>query len=194
MKEIEEQRQGRNKNTVINHTYMNSGEYRRKFDCISNSPKLNRLLFQLAKKMLLHRSGTVYEDMYWVDLDTVTVVAQETEKNIEEGIEYSEKTKAAIKKYNHLLTIHSHPNSFPPSVADFNSNFDNQYVVGIIVCHDGKIYIYRAEEKLSNDYYSLIVAEHLKIEYNEFKAQMKALEELREKFEIEFKEVTGDDV
>lgn len=30
MKEIEEQRLGRNKDTVINHTYINGGEYRKK--------------------------------------------------------------------------------------------------------------------------------------------------------------------
>ena len=67
----EEQRYGRNKNTVINHAYINSGEYRKKFDKISDNKKLNKLLYQLAKAMLEHRSGTLYEDMYWVDAETV---------------------------------------------------------------------------------------------------------------------------
>lgn len=65
--EDERQRYGRNKDTAINHTYINSGSYRRKFDFISDSSELNRLIFQLSKKMLEHRSGTRFEDMYWID-------------------------------------------------------------------------------------------------------------------------------
>ncbi len=67
MSELEEQRIGKNKNTAINHTYILGGEYRRKFDFISSEPSLNKLLYQLAKKMLIHRSGTRHEDMYWID-------------------------------------------------------------------------------------------------------------------------------
>ena len=35
------------------------------------------MVYQLAKKMLDHRAGTEYEDMYWIDLDTLTIVAEE---------------------------------------------------------------------------------------------------------------------
>ena len=38
IKENEEQRPGRNKKTTINHTYIESGSYRRKFDGISDNP------------------------------------------------------------------------------------------------------------------------------------------------------------
>jgi len=53
VQEIEEQRNGRNKNTTINNSYINSGKYRRKFDGISNDESLNHLVYQLAKKMLI---------------------------------------------------------------------------------------------------------------------------------------------
>ena len=46
----EEQRYGRNKETVINRSYIESGEYRKKFDRISDNAELNKLLYQLAKK------------------------------------------------------------------------------------------------------------------------------------------------
>lgn len=192
--EIEEQRYGRNKHTTIDHTYINSGEYRKKFDYISDNLPLNRMLFKLAKKMLLHRSGTLYEDMYWVDLNTMEIVAEETQTDVEQEIIYSKKTKDVVKRHNNLLTIHSHPNSFPPSISDFNSNFSNNYSVGIIICHDGKIYMYSAAEDISKDYYNLTVAEYIKQGYNEFDAQIKAIEEIKEKFEIKFKEVTDNDV
>ena len=63
-KELEEQRYGKNKQTAINHKYIESGSYQKKFDFISSNVELNRLLYKLAKRMLKHRSGTMYEDMY----------------------------------------------------------------------------------------------------------------------------------
>lgn len=193
-RELEEQRHGRNKSTAINRTYIESGEFRRKFDAISDDSELNKLLFRLAKKILKHRTGTLYEDMYWIDLETLEIIAQETDKNIEEGIEYSNSTKNAIKDKNNLLTIHSHPNSFPPSISDFRSNYSNNYSIGIIICHNGKIYMYHASEDISERYYNMTVAEYIADGYNDFEAQIKALKEISEKFDIEFKEVTDDDL
>lgn len=194
LQEIEEQRRGRNKDTTINHNYINSGQYRKKFDCISDNLKLNRLLYSLAKKMLFHRSGTLYEDMYWIDLDTLEIVADETNKDIEEGIIYSAKTQKIIETNKNLLTIHSHPNSFPPSIMDLNCNFYYNYSIGIIICHNGKIYMYNANEKISRNYYDLTVAEYIKQGYNDNEAQVLALLELQEKFDVQIKEVTDNDV
>ena len=118
---------------MINHTYISSGEYRKKFDEISMSPKLNRLLYQVSKKMLEHRSGTEFEDMYWIDPESVTIVAEETESSSEGKIRYTENLISKIRKYNNLITLHSHPNSFPPSINDLNSNYYNHYDIGIIV-------------------------------------------------------------
>ena len=118
----EVQRYGRNKNTIVNHSYINRGEYRKKFDSISNDKALNRKVYQIAKKMLEHRSGTLFEDMYWLDLNTLEVIASETNCGIEEGIIYSESTKKTIKKCNNLLTISGLPpveatrRTVPPTV------------------------------------------------------------------------------
>ena len=190
IKENEEQRPGRNKKTTINHTYIESGSYRRKFDGISDNPELNRLLYQLAKKMLLHRSGTELEDMYWIKLDDIEIVAEETSSFIEKEIVYSEKTQKVISRNSDLLTIHSHPYSFPPSISDINSNFINKYSMGIIICHDRRIYMYSAEEEISSDYYVLTVEEYLKQGYNEDEAQILTWKELETKFNIKVKEVT----
>lgn len=191
--EDEEQRYGRNKQTVINHTYINSGVYRRKFDMISASGKLNRLLYRLAKKMLEHRSGTKYEDMYWIDPESIMVVAEETESNSEEEIVYRESLIPKIRQYGNLVTIHSHPNSFPPSINDLNSNYSNHYSIGIVVCHDGRIFMYSSGQEINEDYYKLTVEEYLKSGYNEYEAQMHALTDLQSRFDILIKEVTDND-
>ena len=46
----EEQRYGRNKATTISHSFINSGEYRKRFDNISKDKEINKLLYDLAKK------------------------------------------------------------------------------------------------------------------------------------------------
>lgn len=82
--------------------------------------------------MLTHRNGTLYEDMYWIDYDECEVVAKEIDSQIERKIIYSDATKKVIDKYKNapdktLITIHSHPSSFPPSIDDFMANYDNDY-------------------------------------------------------------------
>ena len=187
--EDEAQRYGRNKDTLVNNTYINSGEYRRKFDAISDNAKLNRMLYQLAKMMLMHRSGTLYEDMYWIDLDTLKVVAEETGDNFQSQIVYSKKTKEEILKHNNLMTIHSHPNSFLPSIEDINSNFEWGYSKGIVVCHNGEVYAYVAEEAITPAYYNMCIAKYAAQGYNENTAMKKAFEKLQEDFNIEVWEV-----
>ena len=185
----EEQRYGRNKETVINRAYIESGEYRKKFDRISNDAELNKLLYQLAKKMLIHRSGTLYEDMYWIDPETLQVVASETNCELEQRIVYSEATKRAIRGKEGLITSHTHPNSFPPSMEDFNSNFKNRNAYGIICCHDGKLFRYSAFEQIAKETYIFYEKQY----YNMFKDECKAQEEtwikLTEFSQIKFEEV-----
>lgn len=193
MHENEEQRSGRNKETLINRRYINSGEYRKKFDFISNNKDLSRLLYSITKEMLIHRSGTLYEDMYWIDLDTISVVAREIKSIEPKRIEYSSFTKKIIQNYKGLLTIHTHPDSFPPSIDDFNSNFDHNYSIGLVACHDGKIYMYSANERLNENYYKLVVEEYIKNGYNESEAQYVALQEIQQNFDINFKEVVAND-
>lgn len=143
--------------------------------------------------MLFHCSGTKYEDMYWIDLDKLCVVAKETSPFLEKKIIYSATTQRLVKKHKNLLTIHTHPDSFPPSIDDLNSNFDHDYVIRIVVCHDGRVYMYSANERVNENYYKLVVEGYLKNGYNEDEAQIKALCEIQKNFDINFKEVTEND-
>lgn len=130
--------------------------------------------------------------MYWIDPVSGTVIAEETESNSEEEIVYSDKTFAKIKQYDTLITLHSHPNSYPPSISDLNSNCINNYSVGIVACHDGKIFRYASNQEIGVVYYEMIVEKHLKSGYNEYEAQIQALKELCTKFDIMIEEVTDD--
>lgn len=186
---VERQRYGRNKDTIINRTYINSGEYRSKYDKLSDTKQLNRLVYQLAKKMLFHRSGTVLEDMYWVNIDTREIVASEVKQTIPCQIRYSKATKRAIKNGGELLVIHTHPYSMPPSIRDFNSNLKNGYKISLVCCHDGKVYMYQSKRYVSEVLYKGTVAKYKKMGYHDFEAQICALREYEQKGDIVFREV-----
>ena len=51
---------------------------------------------------------------------------------------------------------------YPPSINDLNSNFINNYGLGIVVCHDGKIFKYASNQEIKVDYYKMIVEKYLK--------------------------------
>jgi len=185
----EEQRYGRNKDTVVNHAYINSGEYRRKFDRISDNEKLNKLLYRLAKTMLKHRSGTLYEDMYWIDAETATVVAKETACRVEKEVTYSGSTLSKIENKHGLVTIHTHPSGSPPSHADFLSNYVHRYSLGIVCGHNGKVYVYTANEAFSEERYNSVLGKILNRYKDEEIVISLFFEELQKRFNVMVKEV-----
>ena len=192
MQEKEEQRAGRNKATLVDKGYISGGEYRKKFDSLSESKKLNRLLYNLAKKMLIHRSGTLYEDMYWIDPDKAEIIAEVTDSTEEGRIVYSSKVNEAISNMVGLVTIHSHPAGLPPSIADFNSNFARHYSFGVVTGHNGRVYFYGSNQYIDDNYFELKVALYKMKGYNEYEARTKAIEFCCEHFDIFYKEVESD--
>ncbi|MBR6617957.1 MAG: phage minor capsid protein [Oscillospiraceae bacterium] len=188
---LENQRYGRNKNTLVDKTYIESGEYRRKFDSLTDVEETNRTLYAKAKEALKHRSGTVYEDMYWIDCDTGKVVACETESILERTVKYSSATKRKVNSYERkkLVALHTHPSSMPPSAADLNACFRHGYKAGYIACHDGKLFAYTADEAINERLYNMYIEANLKDGMSEYDAQIAALNELKRNYQIDFWEV-----
>jgi len=93
---LENQRYGRNKDTLVNKSYIESGEYKRKFDNATDNPNVNKSLYICAKNALKHRSGTELEDMYWLDNESGDVIFSVTDSTDKRAIIYTEKLKKAI--------------------------------------------------------------------------------------------------
>lgn len=186
---LEYQRYGRNKETLINNTYIESGEYRRKFDSSTDVPEVNRSLYQCSKAALKHRSGSVFEDMYWIDSKNGKVILSVTDSSDERAIIYTENIKKTIFGYNDIITVHSHPSSMPPSVSDLNSCFKNHYKMGFVACHDGRVFAYSSNEEVNERIYSAYIERFLKDGCDEFNAQLKALERLSLNFDVSVWEV-----
>jgi len=185
----EDQRYGRNKDTLVNKIYIESGEYRRKFDKISENEVLNRNIYQKAKEALQHRSGTEYEDMFWFDVTSGNVILEVTDSSVKRAIVYTNRINNVIKDNNEIVTLHTHPSSMPPSVSDFNSCYRNHYKKGIIACHDGKIFVYTAKQEVNETLYDMYIRSFIDDGYSVFDSQVKALDKLKQNYDIEFWEV-----
>ncbi len=186
---LEFQRSGRNKSTQINAAYIKSGEYRRKFDSLTDVPEVNKTLYNCAKTALEHRSGTEFEDMYWISSDTGKILFSITNSTEKCAILYTGKVKKGVKIFKKSITIHTHPNSMPPSISDLNSCFNNNYSIGFVACHNGKIFGYTSDEFVSESIYTMYIQRYIKEGYDEYNAQLKALERLSKSFKIKIWEV-----
>ena len=168
-----------------------SHQFRSKFDEMTGDPKLRRDYYQAAKEMLHHRSGTNGEDLYFYNTRTGKWT-KSTTGTLEGTPEYTPEIIEEIKLSNNgeIVAFHNHPMGMPPSASDFNAAFDNGYKVGYTIGHNGRIFEYNAPKvKISESSYNIYIAKYKKMNYNDYNAQLKALEELKGIYGLEFREV-----
>ena len=169
---LENQRYGRNKSTLVNKTYVDSGEYKRKYDSATDNKEVNKSLYDCAKKALKHRSGTAFEDMYWIDGETGRVMLSVTDSADERTITYTDRIKKCIQTNNNVVTIHTHPSSMPPSIEDFNSCANNGYAKCFVACHNGVLYGYHSNEMINPKLYNLYIQKYMNGGFSEMEAQV----------------------
>ena len=188
---MEDQRYGRDKSTLVNKRYIRSGAFRRKFNGIVGDKKIARLLYDVSKEMLFHRSGTRTEDMYWINGETGEIVAKIIDQPVEikQKIIYTDAVKNAIEGHSNLITLHTHPASLPPSPEDFNAYYQNGYGISLVICHNGTIYQYESKQIINERLFGLYVRRYLLDGYDEKDAQIKALMNIRRNHNIDFWEV-----
>lgn len=188
---LEYQRYGRNKSTLVNKTYIESGKFRRKFDSATDNPELNKALYNAAKAALKHRSGTELEDMYWFNGKTGEEIYSVLDSTEERAVVYTDKIKSILlaNSGNEIIALHTHPNSMPPSIEDLNSCFQHGYKCGFIACHNGKIFRYSSTEYVNKKLYDLYLGEYLDRGLTEFDAQIRTLNKIKENHAVDFEEV-----
>lgn len=156
----EEREKSRDKDReyAVNWEKVKSPEYKQKFIKLVNDEELADRLYQKAIDILEHRSGTDFEDIHLIDSKSKKVVASQTktetvsvsdEADRHQHVIYNDEMKRAIKKAEpkQLISIHNHPENYPPSGSDFASAFRNGYGYGVIACHNGDIYGYKVGKK-----------------------------------------------
>lgn len=190
LEEMEDQRAGRNKETIVDNSYIESGAYRRKIDRITTSDQMNRLIYQKAKEMLQHRSGTEHEDMYWFDLDTGEIICSKLDETNIKEIRHTKEINKRLQKCANILAVHTHPHSMPPSAEDFNCFVEAGYQVGIVLCHDGTVYMYTARNTISLELMEMYIYKEYQLCHNEKEAQLRALDRFVNNGDITYQEIT----
>lgn len=189
LEEDEIQREGRNKETLVDSAYISGGEYKRKIDMITNSSDMNRIIYQKAKEMLEHRSGTPFEDMYWFDMESKEIICSKLDELNRLEVRHTKAIEKKLKNCNNILAVHTHPHSMPPSVEDFNCFVKSGYKMGIVLCHDGTIYRYFAFKEIDK----ILMEGYLRKFYDETHdvkmAQIEALNIFMNMGEIFYEEV-----
>lgn len=144
LSEYESSNKGINKNTVINQSTINSADYRKKIEALGESKETTRQILNESKRMLYHRNGTEFEDLVFINSKSGEVLRSVDYEKIREA----KPTKKMLKMLNQankgeIIAIHNHPNSMPPSINDLFVAYQRGYKNGLVVCHDGAIYIYK---------------------------------------------------
>ena len=126
--------------------YILSDEYKSKFSSITDIPAVNDALYSCSVDAITRRSGTLYENIYFINADTGEVLAKQLGSEVEQGVTYNDEIKDLLRKAkeNHipLISVHNHPEGLPPSIDDFNKSYENGTVFGLAVGHNGQVYKY----------------------------------------------------
>ena len=113
-------------------------------------------LYADAARMLRHRSGTAFEDLYAYDLETGERVGSVVDSAAPKRVEPTEKMMSAIaasiERGHEVAMLHNHPDSSMPSVSDLAALQATGARYGIIVCHDGTVYRYSLADDRYADY------------------------------------------
>ena len=174
--------------TIVNISDINSTRYRRQFDFLDESTDITRQMYHETKNILNHRTGTLYEDLTFIDSKTGKLITQ-TNYNVEREVMPSKRMKKMVETSEpySIIAIHNHPTSSVPSMSDINSAWKKKYKYGVIACHNGNLYKYKINGEYNEFSADMLLDRVNSIIYNrntlgsefDFKLQ-KALSELKE--------------
>ena len=172
--------------------YIGSLEYKAKFNQITDKPEVNESIYQRAKAMLTHRNGTDKEDMYLLDRESGKVAGSQTGGKTDYEVVYNASLSNAVKAYkpDSLISIHNHSTNLPPTGSDFTSNGLHRYSLGVVACHDGTVYTYKAGKRIfTAGLFDGRIEKYKNWPYNmnEMDAHKRVLDEFVEEYGIEWK-------
>lgn len=164
--ENEEQKKKRlYENTAVDFNYINSSSYRRKFDKLDDDEHINRAIYNASKKILEHRDGTKFEDLYYIDAITEKILKR-TDYDVESEVKPSKKMFEYVMAHpNRIIALHNHPSGNVPSYSDVMAAYNRKYEYGVIACHNGRLMKYKINDNFSPDNIYIIEIELSKVDY-----------------------------
>ena len=176
---------------TVDLKYINSDEYKRKFNGITGNPKVDKQLHSQAVAQLTHRNGTYGEDLTLINAETGNIEGRQSKSLSENGVEYNNSLNKAVEHnppYS-LISIHNHPTNNPPTGSDLVSNGSRKYKLGVVVTHNGRVFTYKAGNTpfLANSFDNIVDKNRSK-GYNEYEAIVETLKQYQRDYGIEWSE------
>lgn len=170
----EQERMQSSSDYAVPKDLVKSREFRSKFDSMDSDKKLQRQYYQVAKKMLNHRSGTNGEDLYFYNTRTKKWYSSTT--GTQAGTpDYTEEIRRALQESekDEIVSFHNHPLGMPPSAGDLNAALKNGYQKGYTIGHDGTVFEYTAPIFIIDEaVYNKRISLHAEKGDSEFQAQV----------------------
>lgn len=130
---------------TVNEKLITSKSYRARLFAAAGE-NIPETLHSDAVRMLRHRSGTAFEDLYVYDLETGERIGSVVDSALPKQAIPTDKLASAIEEHvksgHRVAMLHNHPDSSMPSPSDLASLQATGASYGIIACHDGTIYRY----------------------------------------------------
>jgi len=125
----------------VNNKIVNTKKYHDKFYSIGMSKLVTESVYVNSIKILNHRGGTNYEDLYAIDSRTGEPIVKQDKLSIDGKVGLTQEQYAnIIDNSNDVILIHNHPNSSRPSYEDIKTLYTEDKVdKSIIISHNGSV-------------------------------------------------------
>ena len=175
----------------VDLTYIESSEYKNKFHKISNSPDMNRAIYERCKAALTHQNGKYREDLSVIDENGMLIGA--TSSNIDNETKYTDKLNKKVFSHSpfSLVSIHNHGTNYAPTGSDLVSAGYHKYKYGIVCCHDGTLYKYSVQNAtaFTRTLFDNTVDKYVRNRYTKEDAIILTLNDFARDYGIEWSEI-----
>lgn len=175
---------------VVDMDYIHSEEYKQKFTLLPYNKNVQQSVYMQAKSILEHRNGTYFEDLCLIDKSSGKVLSVSSGRK-ENEVRYSTKANQMVAQNpNSLIALHNHGTNIPPTGSDLVSAGRRKYDSGIIVCHNGEVYMYKSGNiPFSSKTFGDMVDNYKDKGYNEIDAVRLTLDYHTQHYNIEWRKI-----
>ena len=171
---------------------LSSKEYKMKFSNITGNPKVDKQLYEHAKAMLAHRSGTYGEDLYLVSIIDGSTKLKHTSSKEYLGVTPTSELHKALEDNapGSLIAIHNHPSNILPTGSDFSTSYTREYAGGLVALHNGEVYYYKhGHSSFNAREFDAAIKRRRQKGLMEQEATIATLEEFSRRFGIQWKKL-----
>lgn len=164
-----------------------SREYRKAFKSEMIPEPAQSAVADMAAEILTRCSGTKLECLAIISAETGEVLAKQTGGQAGYEVTHGDEMSAAIDSHRDegVIAIHNHPTNVPPTGSDFCTSGHCGYKAGVVVLHDGGVFVYKHGDKPFAPYaFDRKVRSRISSGMSEFDATISVLEDFERDYGI----------